>query len=298
MRKERVVSSVIRIAALSVVLAMPAAAEVSVYPTGPEQVGTIIMAIGDHPDPVGLNAWKLFRPAGAQLALNPGGFERGDGTPDLVTHVDTGRPFVVWAYNWGTEHDVAFSEWTGSEWSFPRFLTETAEDEMDPRIALDPGDQAHVAWWIQNAQNSDSTVFVSMRQTDDSDWSPPIPVTLPGEDGRRPSIAVHDGHVLVAYERDSFLPELEQEVIVARWTGDGNWDVTVIAGTTRTERLDPILHSRGPNLWLDWKHENGEFGRAVAEGMDWGEWSVEAWHDPSWVGVEDQRKKIQAEVVP
>jgi hypothetical protein len=54
-----------------------------------------------------------------------------------------------------------------------------------------------------------------------------------------------------------------------------------------------MLHVAAGGLWLGWKHEPGEFGSATRDAGVWNGGSPESWTDPSWIGVEDVRKRVR-----
>ncbi|MCP3919290.1 MAG: hypothetical protein GY711_27440, partial [bacterium] len=119
---------------LLVCAATSALAEVST--DGQQRLGSIILGIiTEGADPIPL--WQPLRPLPPGQILNPDGATRGDGRPDMTVRTLENPtrfwPVVVWAYNNGSEHDVAFSEWDGAQWTPVEFLTTAAGDELDPR---------------------------------------------------------------------------------------------------------------------------------------------------------------------
>ncbi|MCP3919291.1 MAG: hypothetical protein GY711_27445, partial [bacterium] len=68
--------------------------------------------------------------------------------------------------------------------------------------------------------------------------------------------------------------------------------------TPRTERLDVAMHSVAGKLWADWKSSELLFGCSeFVSGSGWSTVIAEPWNDPSWVGAEEVRKAIRAEVL-
>ncbi len=268
---------------------MSASAEISVDPTGTIILGTII----EGPDPVGI--WIQYRPVGANQVLNPSGDARGDGRPDIVfkTVVDDGDPVGTWAYNAGTDHDIAFSEWDGTAWTAIEFLTSSTSDEVDPRVFVDIDGTVHVAWWVAGTEK----VYVATRPAGTTMWDPPVLVTGGSETGRRPSVSVFAGELKVTYERTSSVGGMAQDVVVATKQGNGSFVLELVGSTVRTDPLDIMAHVADGHLWLDWKHEASEFGCAEYVGSSWTAIVPEPWPDPSWVGVEEVRKMIRKEVL-
>ena len=129
------------------------------------------------------------------------------------------------------------------------------------------------------------------KDTGSSTWEPGVEVTSPTDSARRPSVAVANGVLRVSFERDSSL--LAQDVVVARREPNGTFTPEIIASTGRTDELDSILHVFGGTLWIDWKHDAGDFGRSEHESGTWSMMQTTPWTDSSWVGVEGARRQIQ-----
>ncbi len=251
----------------------------------------IIESITDGPDPIGI--WIQYRSIPTNRVLNPGGAARGDGRPDIaypeiVDDPDpVGRPAAVWAYNTGIDHDIAFSEWSGESWGVTEFLTADTEDDVDPRIFAGPDGDLHAVWWKADVVER---VYWSTRPADDWSWTPPVEVV---SGGRRPSVAVFEGTLRIAYERDSVVAGMAQDVVVLRREPSGSFTEEFVASTTRVAPLDAVLHATAVKLWLDWKHTGQVFGCAERGPAAWGGVAFVSWPDPSWLGVEEVRKVVQ-----
>jgi hypothetical protein len=115
--------------------------------------------------------------------------------------------------------------------------------------------------------------------------------------GRRPTVAVHGGVLRVAWERASTVPEMAQEVVVARQEPGGAFVIETTISTARSQRRDPVLHARDGRLWLDWKHGADVFGYVRYDQGGWSAIDAPTWPDPSWVGVEAKRKEIAAQIL-
>lgn len=278
------------IAALSLVVVTGTAvlAEVSTDPVGG---GFLILGITEDSDPIGVAAWQPFREIPAERILNPDGYLRGDGTPDIARKPMNGWPIAVWAYNAGGDHDIAFAEWTGMAWSATEFLTAGTDDDLDPRVFVESDGTVRVVWWTDGTVDR---VFLATRHPGSSLWDMPVEVVA---GGRRPSVAVLEGVLRVAYERDSTVPGMTQDVVVVLQEFSGTFTEELVASTDRTDRLDPALHAMQGQLWLDWKQGPGIFGCAEFSQSGWGVVEEPPWLSPSWVGVEETRKAIQRQVL-
>lgn len=271
-------------------------AEVSVDLT-PSGVNTLILGIIlDDTDPLGV-AWQPFRAIPAEQILNPSGHARGDGRPDLAFETTlgggstAGRPIVTWAWNLGSDHDLAIAEWTGTAWSSPEFLTSTSSDDLDPRLFVEPDGTRHVVWWTAGAIER---VNLMTRPAGATGWTPAIEVA---SGARRPTVAVVEGVIRVAFERASTVPGAAQDVVVVRREAGGAFVEEFVGSTMRTGRLDPLLHVRDGHCWLDWKHADESFGFVVHDAGAWTSVDEHEWIDGSWVGVEVERKRIAGAVL-
>ena len=151
----------------------------------------------------------------------------------------------------------------------------------------------HLTWWTDGTP---SAVYVMSRPAG-SGWLAPVLVTGPEESGRRPSVAVFDGALLVAYERASDAPGMIQEIVVATEQPGGDFAYEVVAATARADRLDAVLHAERGKLWVDWKQDEALIGYAEREDGAWAVASPLAWTDPSWIGVEMTRRVVRFTVL-
>lgn len=259
-------------------------------------MGTLTLGIITE-DPETIGVWQQFRDLPPNQVLNPGGDTRGDGRPDIAYKVSgepgpTGSwPVVVWAYKAGADHDVAIAEWTGTAWSAIVFLTAGIEDDLDPRAFVEADGTAHVVWWTDDELDR---VVLATRSAATGLWSAPIEVIA---GGRRPSVAVLDGVLRVAFERDSVVAGMQQEVVVLRREPAGSFGEESVATTARSEPLDAMLHVSGGTLWLDWMHGEGVFGSVEYGPSGWGAVAEPPWSAPTWVGVEETRRAIEIQVL-
>jgi hypothetical protein len=273
---------------------LPAArAEVSVDPYGPfpGTVQIIVLGITEGPDPFGL--WEQVRDIEPERILNVDGAARGDGRPD-VAEPGAGHQIVAWAYRTGTDYDIAVSEWTSDGWSEPEFLSDETTNELDPRVFVREDGTVHVVWWVEETER----VYIATRTPDSNIWIEPLEVTPPATRGRRPSVAVWEGLLHVAYERTDPTDSSRSEIVVMRRQGIGAaFYERVIGEVPRTRPLDVMLHVHESVIWADWKHHSGDFGYSRGWADGWDPIRTTPWLDPSWVGVEETRAKIRSLVL-
>jgi len=250
----------------------------------------LVVGITEGPDPIPHAQWDPVLGQPSDETLNPGGMARRDGRPDISVDPATGWPRAVWAYNVGTDHDIALNEWLGQAWRYePEFLTSSTIDEVDPRIFIGDDASLYVVWWEDDANKR---VLLTTRLVGASEWTDPIVVAEPG---RRPTVAVHADTLIVAYERDS--GSGGQEVVFAIEDGVGGFKSTVIAETDRTEPLDIVLHSVGRRLWMEWKHADFLFAYSERINGAWVAPTTRPWTDRSWLGQEMMRKLIRTDLL-
>lgn len=256
---------------------------------------TIVMAITDGPDPIS-RIWRPTNRAPEDKVLNPLGHSRGDGRPDLA-YKDSGNPLAVWAYNNGTDYDIAFSEWRNGSWSPTEFLTSSTANERDPRIHLAADGTVHIVWWVDAA--SPLVMYVS-RDAISGSWGIERQVNPVGDPARRPSVVVHAGATHVAYERRASDDELGDpaELVIGRLDDTVRFAIDVALVTRRTGIVDPVLHVANGRLWVDWKHSQTQLGRLVENDRQWTDARYFSWLNHSWIGVENVRRTIRLDLFP
>ncbi len=268
-----------------------AMAEVSIDILGPQRFQMVILGATEGPDPFGMR-WTAYRDIPSIQILNASGSVRGDGHPDTA-QIGEGAPMVVWAYNAGGDFDIAVSEWNGTEWVGPVFLTSSTRNEINPKVFLEDDGTAHVVWWTAD----DDQVYLATRSAGSDIWHDPLRVTPDGESGRWPSVAVFDELLYVAYERDHPDPDIIRQVVVRRRGTSGAFFEFPVADVMRIKPLDVELHVEAGHLWIDWKHGISTFGYAVGEAGGFGAVQSLPWPDDSWIGVEDIRREVRRRVL-
>jgi hypothetical protein len=257
----------------------PARAEVSAVP-GSDDVGVLILGIIEGPDPIPQILWQQVREdADPVLILNSDGAGRGDGRPDVAMDPATGFPHVVWAYNNGADSDIAYSSWSGSEWSEPQFLTTGSTDERDPRIFIDE-EMILVVWW---EPETDSILLLSRPHS--ASWEDPE--TINSHPGMRPSVIRWGGTVLVASERDN--GPADKEIYLSERLSQGDFDTQLINSTMADASLDVVLQSEQGRLWMDWRQSPTEFAYSEFTGSVWTQPETFPWDETSWLMLEQAR---------
>jgi len=242
---------------LACVLPMPSRAEIGaaggIVPSGPTPPPVYFAASTEDPDPV---PWGRFSPVGSgRIVLNPLGDANGDGRPAIAVNLVSGLPLVAWARHSATGFDVVLSRFTNGEWTEPEVLAGAPVDELDPSLAIAPDGTVHLFWW-----ENGSTPRVMHRQAgaDLSSWSEPEQVSQSTQIACRPSGAVQDGFLHVAYEvHDYGFGGSPRQVVLAQQTSNG-FTPEIVAITNNSDPVWPEVHVFNGRLWLDWIDAAGE----------------------------------------
>ena len=251
-------------------------------------VYTLILGIIEDPDPMGAIYWQPVLGEPDATVLNPDGDQRNDGRPSIAYYAENNWPVVVWSYGVGSDFDIAFAEWTGSEWSQVEFLTSSTENEQDPRVFVDASSNVHVIWWEPDTED----VWLTHRSAGSDVWTTPELVAS----GRRPSVAINGEETLVAFERDADDDD-EQEVVVLSWQGANPPSEVVVATTSRSDALDPVLHVASGQIWVDWKHADDELAYSQRVDGVWTTPQTVPWAHLSWVSEEESRSLVQSQIL-
>ena len=257
-------------------------AEVSADPTLYE-VGVIVLGIIEGPDPIPQIIWAPVRDIDPVLYLNPDGAARGDGRPDIFTNPVTGLPHVVWAYNNGSDFDIAYSRWSASGWRQTEFITASVADELDPRIFIDD-DAIYVVWW----EPTSSAVRLIKREHL-GDWQPVESIS--GLLGERPSVVTWGGTVLVASEQQDGMGGTD--IVLSTRIAEDVYDSEVVGSAPDVSPLDVILHTEQGKLWMDWRHTSASYAYSEYTGSSWKPAASVPWTETSWVQLEEVRLCIR-----
>jgi hypothetical protein len=269
-------------------LAMPAAhlvwANGPVY--SPLDLFDLILGIIENPDPIA----QCHYVALTADPSDPDAREQGnrlDGRPVFEFNRATQEPLLAWAYDTGSDYDVAFNRWDGDGWD-PKiqFIASSSVDELDPRLYVDRFNATFVTWWEDDGDNS-------IRLAKFDRWGT-VPSASTVGFGRRPSVAVWQDDIVVSYERDR---GAYREIVFARSSNGGPFIRSVVAVTDRSERLDPIVHVRNNVMWIDWKHDHQTMAFSFFNDGGWIPLRTYTWTDPSWVGELRVRHEIETDLM-
>ncbi len=274
-----------------------AQAEVSVDLVTNGRPQTLMMRddITDGIDPIP-QLWQAYRSVSNQRILNPSGTIRPDDEPDVAYHPTTGNPIVAWAYNNGTERDIALAYWTGTSWSAVEFLTASAEDEVDPKVFVERNGTIHVVWWVDS---NDPQVRLMTRHHDADFWEAPIQVSPVGQAGRHPSVAVFQDVLWILLERDLSVGETapQPELALFRRDATATEFVEHDSYSPLVDQPSPRLEVLNGHLWASWRQSATDFAYASFSDPGWSAVELLGWTDDSWLGWENARKAIARLVI-
>ena len=246
----------------------------------------LILSIIENPDPIGQVQYvNLFVDPADPDAREPG--QRNDGRPVFEFDRATFEPYLAWAYDVGRDHDIAFNTWDHGDWATKiEYITASPADEVDPRIFVDRYNRLYITWWEDDSR---SRIMFSKHE-EMSGWTLPMQIGT----GRRPSVAVWEGDLVSAFERDN---GSLQEIVFARTPMVGPPILQVVGFSNRTKRLDPVLHVRDGMMWIDWKQSDTTLGFSIYRDGVWSGAALKDWPDPSWYGELVARHEIELMVL-
>ena len=252
-----------------------------------DTVNVLILGVIEDPDPIPQSLWTPVRDIDPQLYLNPTGALRDDGRPDIAIDPVDHVPHVVWAYDNGSDHDIAYSRWEVDHWSPPEFLTASSVDEIDPRIFVDDS-RTLVVWW----ETATNTIRLVERQEGDA-WGPTEVVV---DEGMCPSVASWGGTVFVASERPD--GEGSKDIVLSMRLEKNYYDSDVLRfGSSLGPPLEVVLHSEQGLLWMDWRESATDFAYAEYGGSEWSTAVTVPLSADTWVGREETRLSIRTAVL-
>jgi hypothetical protein len=276
----RIAGIVLPAIAFAVLLGSGALAEVGVvvHPNGAVSA-YVEQGIVDDPDPIS-SAWIPHHPVSSgRIALNPDGAASGDGDPSLITSPASGFAVAAWARNTPGGYDIVVSRFESSAWTPPQVVADSAADELDPHLVVDPNDGSiHLLYWIDDGE---PRIVHRQAPSDLSSWSAPVQVSEPDSDACRPWGVFHDGALHVVYEgHDLGLGTAPRRIVLAI-REEQAFSSEILTTTQYAGENRPQAHSADGTLWVDWIDLEWEMAwiRQLPTGA-WGPVEVEYFQTP------------------
>jgi len=277
MRRHRAV-----LLAVALVLAAPVFAEVGVILSGDrvdqdgDLIGTpYVQSIIDLPDPI--SRWHRYSPSAdsRRVVLNVDGGTNSDGPPAVAFNTSRESTFVVWSRNvaGGLGYKVVYAEFVDGAWTTPRRINTTDGQQYDPQLTIGPDGTTYIVYW-QILGTEHNVWLQTVGNGPDRGWSSPTLVSQIGIPSCRPSVALHGGAALIAYEvHPNGAGTVPKDIVVTSEQNDAFIE-EVIATSSHTEALWPQIHSGGDQTWVDWI----DFTQAAYVGeMAWLEKTATGW---------------------
>jgi hypothetical protein len=195
--------SLVRVFAVVLLAVIPSVtlAEVSVKLDHKGRLRKVIYRTREKgPSPVIWGQVRRYLPL--RVLLNPLGDNLGDLPPMIVLHPETGHPWVVWSRNIANQKRIGFAMWDGEAWTEPSLVVATPDpmgyDALDPFLTFDRSGAAYLVWWVDApvAKIYFSTLYRGS-------WTPPLQVSDPTVDSRRPSLVIDGPDATLVYETPS-----------------------------------------------------------------------------------------------
>lgn len=157
--------------------------------------------------------------------------------PSLAASADG---MLVCAYaNWFLgNREIYVTTWNGAKWSLPQLASRTSGESSDAAICIGPDGKIHLVW--ADSTPGYSTIYYAVRES--TAWKN---VPIPNGKGSRPTIAVNDKAVFVAWQARLATSESGSYDILAASLRDGEWTLPDIVSDT------PALHSVLPHIALN-----------------------------------------------
>ena len=223
---------------------------------------------GDTPDPF---PWGAALGNGRGAPLNLDGDQRGDMWPDFGINPVTREAEVVWAFNDGSDYEIAFARTESGHWGPITLLTANTQRDVDARLAFAPATGGtYVTFWTTDGT---PTVKLIARSSPAAAWSPAEPVSTGAAPARLPAVLVAGTDVLVGYEEDAAAggrdlvlasraassapgtPFLRQTIGHTDWGGSAHL-ILDIAGMDQT-------------VFAAWIQSETEIGYSIFNGVTW-----------------------------
>lgn len=217
--------------------------------------------------------------------LPPGQMQSAHGRPDFGSNAKSGQPFMVWADRNAREHDIAFAAWTESGWGRVEYVTSSLSDELDPRAFAAADGSVHLVWWTDDVT---PRIHVARRDPMFEGWTTGRVVAI---GATRPTIAIVDGRIWVAYERNAKFGL--RYVVVASELPNGEFAERIVATSDHNGALGVEIHVHAGRLWVDWRQSLQELGYAEWFDGNWSTVTTVPLDNRSWAGERQARRSIQ-----
>ena len=211
--------------------------------------------------------------------------------PDLEINSLTGLVETVDATWSGTNFNIRYSVMNGAgSLTSSVILTSNSADDLDPRIAINPGGNAYVVWWRDIATDK---IFFRKRTLATGTWASEQPIGQANESNSRPRIAMAAATPWVAYQ----IQGARTRSVGAQIIDDTPEPFRTILGTTSFGGdLDVQINSVAGHLWVTWVDNTQRVGYAEYA-FDKRLWLPTGYESFSSDSIAEARSRIESSIL-
>jgi hypothetical protein len=211
--------------------------------------------------------------------------------PDLEVNAVSGLIETVDATWSGSNYNVRYTVMNASGFqSTSQLLSTNTQDDVDPRIAINPTGNAYVAWWRD--LSTDAVLYRKHNYTTGA-WGAERAVGLATESNSRPRVLSGGGKIWVCYQ----IQNARSRSIGVQIIDDDPEPVRSVIGTTSyTGDIDLQIQYEAGHLWVTWIDTASRVAYTEYS-YDKRVWSSTAYEYYSGDSVDAARSRIRSRVL-
>jgi hypothetical protein len=258
------------------IFSFAALGEMSTVKDSNDNYSSHIFMYRDHPyDEI----WGKFGDNPNRVSLNENGDLNCDQVPSFSINPTTGFLEVVWSKFDGTDYEVAYSCFNGSEWSSYDVITNNSFNDFDPYLAFSDDGIIKVTWW---SDEPIPQVYYKIRKANGL-WSLKLRISDPFETSRFPSIAALNHLSFISFEAP--IDSNSKNIYVAGGTDDPDphpylINRVFIGSSDFAPNSQPKPHVLDGHIWVDWIYDENFLCWSEKIGKDWTLQRYEAYSGP------------------
>lgn len=236
---------------IPLIICFPLFAELSATKDSEGNYSNTIFIYSNFPD---YQVWEKLSYNQNRRTLNENGDANGDQKPEFGLNPITGFPEVVWSKFDGSDYEISYSYFNGSEWANHEIITNNDLNDFDPCIEFSDDGTVKVAWW---SDEEIQQVYYKIRKIN-GEWSSNLRVSNPLERSIFPSITALNNLSFVSFESIS---NSNQSSISLSTIDDDPDPIPALCSRIKIGSDDfapnsnPSSHSKNGHLWVDWIYD-------------------------------------------